>query len=737
MGAVLFALSATLCWAEEPTFTRDVAPIIYEHCAACHRPGGSGPFDLLTAADARKRARQIVDVTQSGFMPPWLPEPRHGEFSGERRLTADEKTAIKSWYEKGAPPGDPADLPPLPEWIEGWQLGEPDLVIRMEPAYELAAEGPEVFRNFVIPIPVEQTRYVEAVELRPGNPRIVHHAVMRTDETFSSRLQAAKDAEMGFGDMNMGDALAPDGYLLSWTPGHQPQPATPGYAWTLRPQTDFVLQLHLQPSGKPEPIQPMIGFHFAERPPERHVAGIMLQTRDIDIPAGEPEHTMDDRYTLPVDVEVLSIYPHAHYLGKRFDVWAVLPDGSREWLVKIDDWDFNWQDEYRYVRPLHLPAGTEIFLTLVFDNSEGNVRNPFWPPRRVRSGSRSVDEMGTVTLQVNLETLADKGALYESLARQDLEKDPDDWVAHSNIAFSAELAGRIEEAIRSYREVLRLNPTRTKAYNGLGRVLQASGDTAGAERRFRRALQINPEYVNAHVNLGNLLRHKKKFTEAEHHLRRSIALGPNSVAAHYGLARLLEQTSRKGEAFSYYERTLELSPDHAGAHNNLAGLLVDRGLTARAIDHYRRALELSPEMSEAHNNLGNVLLMTGEAEQAIEHYRRALELDADAADARSNLEQALLLKAEMDAAVAQAERQVEATGGRDVDALMTLADTYASVGRIDAALETATRALDLASRTGPGKPPRGYENGCRATANYPPERRGSPPPRPTSPRSES
>ncbi|MCH7780089.1 MAG: cytochrome c [Acidobacteria bacterium] len=210
---------------EPPTFARDIAPIIFQNCSHCHRPGESGPFNLLTYGDLRKRARQIVEVTRSGFMPPWLPEPGYGEFAGERRLTREQIATLATWAEGGTPLGDPQEIPPLPEWTEGWQLGEPDLVIRMEQPYLLTASGAEVFRNFIIPIPVTSLKYVKAVELRPGNPQVVHHAVMRTDETRSSRQQAALDPEMGFGNMTMGTPCNPT--ATCWA-GHRAISPSPG-----------------------------------------------------------------------------------------------------------------------------------------------------------------------------------------------------------------------------------------------------------------------------------------------------------------------------------------------------------------------------------------------------------------------------------------------------------------------------------------------------------------------------
>jgi len=694
--SALLASAGTL--PESPSFAQDVAPIIYRNCSTCHRPGEAGPFNLLTYGDVRKRARQIVEVTRSGFMPPWLPEPGYGEFAGERLLTPEQLATLAAWVEGGTPLGDPQGIPPLPGWTDGWQLGQPDLVVRMEEPYILAASGAEVFRNFVIPIPVTSLKYVETVELRPGNPQVVHHAVMRTDETRSSRMQSILDPEMGFGSMNMGDARQPDDYLMGWTPGHQPVPPREGFAWRLRPGTDLVLQLHLLPSGKPEPIQAMLGFYFTDEPPDRQIASIMLRARDIDIPAGESHHLMTDRYRVPVDVDVVSIYPHAHYLGKQFEVWADRPDGSREWLIKIDDWDFNWQDEYRYARPVRLPVGSTVHMNLVYDNSSDNVRNPFVPPRRVQDGSRSVDEMGTLTLQVVPRNREEKEALRQALARQDLEKDPDNWLVHDNLATLAQQAGRNEEAVRHYRETLRLNPKRARAFNNLGSILQSSGNLDEAEEHYRRALALNPGYATAHLNLGRLLHEKGRPDMAERQYTRAIELRPGFAAAHDDLAQLFQAQGRLDAAAEHYELALAASPDSAELHNNLGNLRFDQQRPMEAMQSYRRSLELLPRQVEAHHNMANVLFLLGRLDEAIEHFHSALEIDPELEDARFNLQQAMQLRAERDASIVQAQGRIEATGGRDPGALMMLADVYAGYGQVAEALETAGRALELASQ---------------------------------------
>ena len=408
---------------DQVTFTEHVAPIVFHKCAPCHRTGESAPFRFLNYEDVERRAQQIAEVTRTRFMPPWLPESTGLEFVGDRRLTDREIDLLRLWVKHGAPAGDPALLPPLPEWPEGWQLGEPELVVEMPETYTLPTEGFDVFRNFVIPIPVDGTRWVRAVELRPGNKRIVHHAIVQIDRTPTSRRLDAEDAGPGFGGMEMGGSVPPDGHFIGWTPGTMPSAAPAGTAWRLDRGTDVVLHLHMLPTGKPETIRPTIGFHFTDEPSAVSPLVVLLDGGTIDIPAGASDHVVTDEIVLPVAVDVLGLYPHAHYLGKAMDVSATLPDGRHMTLIRIDDWDFKWQDEYRYVTPPSLPAGTNVTMRYTYDNSAENERNPTHPPVRVVRGNRLTDEMGSLSLQVLPSNIQDRRLLEEAQARHELAKE--------------------------------------------------------------------------------------------------------------------------------------------------------------------------------------------------------------------------------------------------------------------------------------------------------------------------
>ncbi|MBI4476708.1 MAG: cytochrome c [Acidobacteria bacterium] len=311
------------------TFSRDIAPIVFERCTACHRPGQAAPFSLLSYDDVRRRARLIADVTRRRYMPPWKPVAGFGgPFLDERRLTDEELQRIARWVEMGAPEGDPADLRRRREWTEDWRLGSPDLVVTMPEPYRLRADGSSVFRTFVIPIPITQAKFVAGLEYRPGNAPVVHHANLRVDRTRTSRELDEADPLPGYEGRLSPGAQYPDGYFLGWTPGQLPWQGPKGMAWRLEPGTDFVVQVHMQPSGRPEILQSSIGLYFTDRPPDRTPMMLRLGRHDIDIPPGASRYVTSDHYRLPVDVEVLAVQPHAHYRAREVKGFALLPDGT-------------------------------------------------------------------------------------------------------------------------------------------------------------------------------------------------------------------------------------------------------------------------------------------------------------------------------------------------------------------------------------------------------------------------
>jgi mono/diheme cytochrome c family protein len=332
-----------------PTYNRDIAPIFYRSCSSCHRPGESAPFSLLTYDDAKQYATAIAAAVRARSMPPWLPEKGYGDFANESRLTDGEIRLIVEWVKNGAPQGFASEAPPPPHFTEGWQLGPPDMILDATRAYSVPASGPDVFWNFVFSPSVTTRHYVRAIEVRPGIPHGVHHANVLVDRARSARRQETEPGA-GFPGMDLSvqhSVFDFDSHFLFWKPGSVPWVEPDGLAWELDPGTDLILNAHIMTMGMPMQVKPSIGLYFTEKPPDRFPLLIELE-RDslLDIPAGVRDFAVADDFRLPLDVDVLAIYPHAHYLGHRLEAYATLPDGQREWLIKISQWDPNWQAVY-------------------------------------------------------------------------------------------------------------------------------------------------------------------------------------------------------------------------------------------------------------------------------------------------------------------------------------------------------------------------------------------------------
>ena len=403
-----------------PTFNKDIAAILYANCATCHRPGEVAPFSLLTYQDASKRAALIAGAVAARFMPPWKAEPGYGDFAGERRLTEAQITLIKDWAKAGAPEGDPSDKPEPPKFANGWQGGEPDQVLTVPVKYSLPAAGPDVYRCFVLPTGLDHDVYVDGFEFRPGNRQVVHHAIVYLDATGRARQMAARSADGNYPCFG-GPGFAPTGGLGGWAPGVTPQLRDPELSQPLPKGTDIVIQIHYHPSGKPEEDQSSMGLSFSG-PPAKGRTSLLLFEHHLDMAPGESRYLAKASLTLPRDLQLAGLTPHAHYLCKDMRVTATLPDGSIKPLIWIKDWDFNWQNAYQYKKPLDLPKGTRIEMQYTYDNSENNPHNPAHPPVRIHWGEQTRDEMALVFLNVVLPSRADIAELQREVRLQTVQQ---------------------------------------------------------------------------------------------------------------------------------------------------------------------------------------------------------------------------------------------------------------------------------------------------------------------------
>ena len=377
------------------TFSRDIAPLINANCASCHRPGEVAPFSLLTYDDVKKRAKQIATVTQSHFMPPWkASEPAPSAFYDARHLTPEQIGLLAQWADEGAKPGNLKQAPAPPKFTEGWTLGQPDVVLGSDEPYMLAAEGSDVYRCFVLPANYSEDRYVSAVEVRPGNSKVVHHVIAFLDTSGKARELDAADPGPGY-TSHGGIGITPSGSLGGWAPGNMPRRLPDGVGILLPKGADVVLQVHYHKDGKPEQDKTKIGLHFCKTPVDKRLRVSMVINPLLYIPPGKADYTIPAIRPLKInqDITVLDVMPHMHLIGRAMEVTATRPDGTKQTLVNVPDWDFNWQTTYQFKQPIQLPKGSDINLLARYDNSTGNPRNPSSPPKLVHWGEQTTDEM--------------------------------------------------------------------------------------------------------------------------------------------------------------------------------------------------------------------------------------------------------------------------------------------------------------------------------------------------------
>jgi tetratricopeptide (TPR) repeat protein len=639
---------------DPPTFSSDIAPILFSRCSVCHHDGGAAPFSVLTYASVRQHTTLIAELTLKRVMPPWKAEPGYGEFVGLEPLTRDQIDLIQRWVSAGSPEGDPRALPDAPQWNADWQLGTPDLIVTLPQPYTVPAEGGDRFRIFVFPLRVDGTKYVRGIEFHPGNRGVVHHATIRVDNTPTSRLLDEDDPAPGYEGLLAHSAGYPDGHFLGWTPGQVPPLLPKGLAWHLTRGADLVVQLHLVPTGKAEPVQPSVGLYFSNDPPERTPAMIRLSRQNLDIPAGERAYHVTDSYVLPVDVDVQAVQPHAHYRGREIKGVATLPDGTTKWLIYIKDWDFRWQHVYRLVKPMPLPRGTRVEMQYTYDNSSGNPRNT-QPLQRVLWGQRSSDEMGDLWIQVLTANERDLAALNNDFRPKMLAED-----------------------IVGTELLIRAEPARVALHDDVALLYLAMNQPERAVDHFDASAKLKPESAVTHFNLATAL----------------------TVAASTG--RDVQMSGgRLDQAIGEYQKALQIRPDYASAHNNLGSVLLQRGNPSQAIVHLMEAVRIDPRSAEARYNLGRAYRAQGNRAAAIDSFRETVRLMPNNAPALNDLA-SLLATAPEDAlrngleAKRLAQLAVRLSGGQDPAALDTLAAACAEAGEFDAAVEYAQLALQHA-----------------------------------------
>ncbi len=703
-GLWMIAIPPTNARAQDhPVTFNQVAPIFYKNCSACHHTGGAGPFSLLSYADAKRWGLLIHTVTASRFMPPWLPEPGFGDFADNRRLSDADIATIKAWVDSGMPEGKADEAPKPPVFSKDWQLGQPDLVLKVESPMTVPAQGTDLFHNFILPVPIEKTRYVRAMEIRPGTPRVVHHANVLIDRTASLRRSHPTDWKQGVPGMEItvdaGDSFDPDSHFLFWKPDSAALVEPEGMPWRLDPGNDLVLNMHLKPTGKEETVQASIALYFTDSPPTALPILLQLEHDDaLDIPPNDAAFVVEDELTLPLDVDVLGIYPHAHYLGKTMEGYALLPSGEKKWLVLIKDWDINRQSVYRFRKPVFLPRGSVLHMRYTYDNSTANIRNPNNPPVRVKAGNRSVDEMGHLWLQVLPRGAADASedprvTIERSWMQNRLRKDPQDYTALYNLASMEMIRGKYAESSDFFRRALKQKPTDVRTLTAYGTALDKAGDWQGAEAQFQKALATDPENRYARYDLAQLQLQHGKLPEAEHNFRKLLTDTPGDADTHAQLGAILAATNRGVEGQKELETALAIDPTSFNALFNLASLEAEQGNLPGAAALLERAL-MQKDDAEAHQLLGNVYAAQGGYESALKQFRTVEKLQPNDPVAHFQLAQ---LFAQIDQ-VAESIREQQAglaLSGTNADDWNYLGELYVRAEQTAAARKAFERALQL------------------------------------------
>ncbi|HXN64622.1 MAG TPA: tetratricopeptide repeat protein [Candidatus Acidoferrales bacterium] len=505
-------------------------------------------------------------------MPPWLPEHGYGSFAGELRLTQAQIALIGEWARVGALEGTAANTPTPPTFPEDWQLGPPDMILEAPRSITVPATGPDVFWNFIFSPQLNTRRYVRAIEIRPGGAQFVHHANLIVDRERSARQQE-KEPGAGVPGMDlkiMRTTFDFDSHFLFWKPGSTPWQEPDGLAWELDPGNDLVLNAHMRTSGKPREVRPSIGLYFTDKPPNRFPMLIQLEDdQDLDIPAGTQDFVIHDQFRLPVDVHVLAVYPHAHYLGHLLEGYATLPTGERKWLIRIPNWDPSWQGVYHYRDPVYLPKGSVISMHFHYDNSSANPRNPHRPPRRVRGGNMAIDEMGHLWLQVLPAGPGDdRREIEQALMEHRLDKDPDN--VQARMMLGALMLSRLNPAAAAavLQEAVRLDPKQSRDHNLYGAALTALGRLPEAKEQFEAAISEEPGYVNARYNLAKTLVKMGEFDQAQAEFRQVVSAVPKDAQAHSDLGELLMRMGNASGALEQFETALSLDPSLAVARHN-------------------------------------------------------------------------------------------------------------------------------------------------------------------------
>ena len=398
-SAALLAVAAASAVnaATAPTFTKDVAPILQKNCQVCHRPGEAGPFSMLTYEQTRPWAAAMKEAVVTRKMPPWFADPHYGKFTNANALTQSEIDTIAAWADAKAPKGDPKDLPAPVNFVEGWQIGQPDLIFQLPQPFDIPASGVIDYQHIIVPSGFTQDTWVQAAEVRPTDRAVVHHIIAFVREPKSNWFKGQKPGVFFLAPQvktteEPDTSALPSDFLVGYAPGQPAEILRPGQAKLIKAGSDFVFQVHYTPNGKPTRDQTRLGIVLAKQPPQERVLTLSATNGTFKIPPGDPDYRVDAAFEINTDVKLSGLHPHMHGRGKDFEYRVVYPTGEKQTLLSVPHYNWHWQNWYTLDQPILLPKGTKIECTAHFDNSANNPDNAD-PTREVPWGEQSWDEM--------------------------------------------------------------------------------------------------------------------------------------------------------------------------------------------------------------------------------------------------------------------------------------------------------------------------------------------------------
>ena len=389
--ALTLCAAATATAAPQVTFHKDVLPLLQKNCQSCHRPGEAAPMSFLTYKDTRPWAKAIRTAVLSKKMPPWFADPHTGKFSNDRSLAQSDIDILAQWADTGAAEGNPNLAPAPVAFVDGWNIGKPDVVLEMPLDYEVPATGTIEYTYFQLPTGFTEDKWIQMAEARPGNRAVVHHLIAFLREPGSNWLPGIKPGE-GYVPKKGGNNGNSGNWLVGYAPGARATMLEPGRAILIKAGSDVIFQMHYTTNGTAAKDRTRIGFSFAKQPPAERVTMLASTNNKFVIPAGDANYRVDSTFTIQEDAILTSLVPHMHLRGKDFRFRAVYPTGETQELLNVPNYDFNWQLAYDPAKPILLPKGTRIECTAHFDNSANNRFNPD-PKSEVRYGDQSWEEM--------------------------------------------------------------------------------------------------------------------------------------------------------------------------------------------------------------------------------------------------------------------------------------------------------------------------------------------------------